>query len=91
MMRNIVRKKIAGGKMLTVEWEVEGDKITFFKLSGDFFAYPEWCIEEIERSVIGTSINNLGMTMEDKMKRNSFEIIGFTPQDVQKILMEDFE
>ncbi len=75
--------------MLTVEWELEGDKITFFKLSGDFFAYPEWCIEEIERGVIGTKVSDLKETIEKKLRANNFEIVGFSADDVQRILMGD--
>ena len=93
-------KKIPGGKLLTVEWETEkdaqdmsdhtGDKITFFRLSGDFFAHPEWCVEEIEKSLIGKKASDIQKLMEEKIKANNLQIIGFSASDIQKIIMEDF-
>ncbi|MBI4162558.1 MAG: hypothetical protein HY513_02650 [Candidatus Aenigmarchaeota archaeon] len=88
-------KKIPGGKMLAVEWKIRKDAsnhtgiITFFELSGDFFAYPEWCIEEIERAVVGTKVSDLKETIQKKLRANNFEIVGFSADDVQRIVAGD--
>ena len=82
--------KVPGGKLLTVEYELQEDKIKFIRITGDFFAHPEWCIEELERMLIGKDINSVKDIIEETLKQKGFQIIGFAPADIENMIRKDF-
>jgi len=97
----IATKKIPGGKLVTVEWEIKKDaqsasdntygKISSIRITGDFFAHPEWCIEEIEKALVGKEISKIKETIEEKISKNSFQIIGFSADDIEALIKNDIE
>ena len=44
--------KVPGGKLIRVKLEIEGGKIKFLQLTGDFFMEPETNLEELETQLI---------------------------------------
>jgi lipoate-protein ligase A len=49
--------KVPGGKLVTVDLEAEGEKITRAQLSGDFFLEPDDLLEVMNRALIGLPLN----------------------------------
>ncbi len=45
--------KVPGGKLLSAKVEVEGGKISWLQISGDFFLLPETDLEDLERELLG--------------------------------------
>ncbi|HLD85626.1 MAG TPA: lipoate protein ligase C-terminal domain-containing protein [archaeon] len=79
-------KKIPGGKLLELEWELDGDAIKHIRITGDFFAHPEWCIEEIEKALVGVNVSDAQIKVDEQMIQKNFQIIGFSSSDLQSIL-----
>ena len=45
--------KVPGGKLLCAKVKVEGGKISWLQISGDFFLLPETDLEDLERQLLG--------------------------------------
>lgn len=48
--------KEPGGKLIQVDFSVEGGRLTHVKVSGDFFLYPDEALEAIVASVEGSAV-----------------------------------
>ncbi len=83
-MRSAYRK-IRGGKSIRVELEVEECCIREIIISGDFFAYPETVIEELEEALRGKSISDVGKII-DSFRRRS-QLVGVDWGDILDIIL----
>ena len=52
-MEATARRKVPGGKLLSVRLKHDGLRVTKAELSGDFFLFPDDSIEVLEASMIG--------------------------------------
>lgn len=81
--------KAEGGKLIRVQLSKEDNQITFIKITGDFFMHPEDLIEDLERSLIGCTINE--ETIIEKIKRfieeREVTLLGATPEDFAKCIV----
>ena len=69
--------KVPDGKLVRVALEIEGDKISSLKITGDFFMHPEDGIEAIEKALIGKKVGeNLAKAIGVAVKANSIEMFG---------------
>jgi len=82
--------KVPGGKLLRIKAEVEEGILKEVKISGDFFLHPEEKITDIEKSVTGQVIEeeNLRKRLSEVFKRNDIKSIGFSIDDLIKVLMK---
>jgi len=86
----IARKdvKVAGGKLLRVEVEIESGSVIRASVCGDFFAHPEELFERAEEELAGVPADRLGETSLALFADPRFEIIGASPEDIARALME---
>ena len=83
--------KIPNGKLIRIKIELSNDKINYFKLSGDFFIYPEEKIIEIENSIIGKSRNEYSKSLNETITRNNIQLVGLKEEDITNIINNAFE
>jgi len=79
-------KKISGGKSIKIDLEIIDGKIVKFILSGDFFAFPNERLEEMEKKIIGKNIDEVEKIINEyKYKIN---LIGISFNDILSLLNE---
>ncbi len=83
------QEKIAGGKLVAIEVEAKDGKITFVRISGDFFLHPEGAIRPLENAAIGLPLgigeDALSKIFADELRASGAELIGATPADLARI------
>ncbi len=70
MARYSFIKKIPGGKTIKIDVDVDDNVIRNIVVSGDFFAYPEERLEELENAIKGKTISsaiNIIKSFSDKI------------------------
>lgn len=81
--------KAEGGKLIKVQLSIKDDKISYIKITGDFFMHPEELIEELEKALIGCTLNEAEIT--DSIKRFIDEkeviLLGANPNDFAKCII----
>lgn len=81
--------KVPNGKLLKIFLETMGEKISYLRISGDFFAHPEENIERLETSLVNEKLdaNSLTAKIELFLKENPTILFGVdTPSIVSTIL-----
>lgn len=83
-------EKVAGGKLVRLELEHDGSRITRAKITGDFFMHPEDGVEKLEGALIGASITEAGKPalarkLSDAVRSNSLELVGFSSETIAKL------
>ncbi len=81
--------KVEGGKLVKVQLCSENGKIDEVKITGDFFLHPEELIEELEKTLEGSEINEGLLTGQIKafIKKHKAVLLGATPEDFAKCIM----
>ena len=87
MVRIIKRSK--AGKTLVVDVEVENDRIARIVFSGDYFAYPEEMIEELEKALENKTLGE-ALEVIDSYK-DRIQLLGVTLEDMKNALKEALE
>jgi hypothetical protein len=86
----IARKdvKVEGGKLLRVEVEILAGSVIRASVCGDFFAHPEELFERAEAELAGVPSDRLGETALSIFANPRMRIIGASPEDIARALME---
>jgi len=79
--------KTVGGKLVTVDFDVQGGHLTNVQVSGDFFLYPEEALGDIRQALEGLSSESdereiarrVGAAVGPKVT-----LVGFSPEAVAK-------
>jgi lipoate-protein ligase A len=81
--------KVEGGKLIKVQLDTEDNKVKKVKITGDFFLHPEELIDELEKTVKGTTLNEHALASGIKafIKKNEAVLLGASPEDFAKCIM----
>jgi lipoate-protein ligase A len=81
--------KVEGGKLVKVQLRFEADKIKKVKITGDFFLHPEELIDELEKTLEGSRVNEKLLTnyITAFIKKHDAVLLGATPEDFAKCIM----
>jgi len=86
------RRKVPGGKLLSVRLQHDGERVTGAELSGDFFLFPEESIAVVESALVGMPRSldeaSLAAMIAERMEREGITAIGFTPRDLASVIRE---
>jgi len=77
--------KTPGGKLVTVDFDVNGGHLRNVRVTGDFFLYPEEALEDIRAALEGlpTSETTEGIIARiDRALPEGAEMVGFSPEAV---------
>jgi lipoate-protein ligase A len=80
--------KVPGGKLLRAKIEVEGEKIKFLQLTGDFFMEPETDLEELEAQLLGSRAEPalIEVAVKDFFTRRKTRMAGASPADFAHVI-----
>jgi lipoate-protein ligase A len=78
--------KIPGGKLLSTELVVEGDRMVGVKITGDFFMHPETSIIDLEKALDGIHTADLEDTVKRFFKENDVTLFGIHVEDFVKVV-----
>lgn len=84
-------KKVTGGKLLRVQIEGSG-KISFIKITGDFFLHPEETLTEIEKKLRGmpfdTSVEDYAEVIAEVLYQTKADFVGVSVQNIAETIFE---
>lgn len=84
-----ITKKIEGGKLLRMKASSSDGKISSISIEGDFFAYPENVIGEIERELLQKKIGaDFEPLILQVLAENNSQLIGISAKDISLVLKE---
>lgn len=81
-------KKVEGGKLIKVKLLEEEGMIKDIKITGDFFAYPEEAIEELEISLRNTSLMKVKENVKKFVEERNIKLIGLKIEDILEVIEE---
>lgn len=77
--------KVPGGKLVVVDFEVADERISGFRLSGDFFIEPDDALETIDHAMNGlrptSTIDEFAEAIRAQLP-SEVHLLGFTPESV---------
>ena len=77
--------KVPGGKLVVVDLEVEGGRISDFHLAGDFFLEPDDALQDIDAAVTGLPVETDAAAIAAAVRAalpDGAQLLGFTPESV---------
>jgi len=80
--------KALGGKMIKLDIKLTGNKISFIRITGDFFIHPEEAIVEIEKILTNARIHQVGEILKDYKKSNKVLFVGININDLVNIIQK---
>ena len=78
--------KVPGGKLVEAEVNEKEGKITYIKISGDFFMHPETAIEELEKTLCNIPIVEIKNQVNRFFNLNSISLFGIKSDDFVKVI-----
>lgn len=77
--------KTPGGKLVAVDFVVEGDQLARVMISGDFFLYPEEALSALTASLEGASVELTEAELAERVRMalpRSAELLGTSPEAI---------
>ncbi|MGH3690956.1 MAG: lipoate--protein ligase family protein [Microbacterium sp.] len=77
--------KVPGGKLVVVDLEIEDDRISRFRLAGDFFLEPDSALDDINAAVDGLPVESDATAIAAAVRGalpDGAQLLGFTPEAV---------
>jgi lipoate-protein ligase A len=79
--------KTVGGKLVTVNFDVQGGNLTNVQVSGDFFLYPEEALGAIRQALEGLPAASAEQALAQSVRAAlgpEVTLVGFSPEAVAK-------
>lgn len=77
--------KTPGGKLVVVDFQVEGDTLAGVMVSGDFFLYPEEALGDLTSALEGIQVELSESEIAEKVRfglRREAELLGTSPEGI---------
>lgn len=77
--------KVPGGKLVVVDLDIEGDRISRFRLAGDFFLEPDSALDDINAAVNGLPVESDATAIASAVREalpDGAQLLGFSPEAV---------
>jgi lipoate---protein ligase len=83
--------KVPNGKLIKIflDYNSESNTIASIQISGDFFAYPEESIHQLEEQLKGKQLEKNGLydLINSFVQKNKVEFIGINPESLTEAVM----
>ncbi len=83
--------KVPNGKLIKIflDYNSESNTIASIQISGDFFAYPEESIHQLEEQLKGKQMEKKELydLINSFVKKNKVEFIGINPESLTEAVM----
>ena len=85
--------KVCGGKMIRARANISNKRLSSVLITGDFFAYPEIIIEEVEKVLEGHEMNfaKIRKTVENTVKSKGATLIGINEENIAEVIIKAAE
>ncbi|AGB05287.1 hypothetical protein AciM339_1434 [Aciduliprofundum sp. MAR08-339] len=80
------KSTIKAGKLIRIWARFRGKKIEGIRITGDFYIYPESAIEDLENELVGTSVEDSKIKIENVLK--SCETLGIDADSLYRAVVE---
>lgn len=82
--------KVEGGKLIKVQLNKDDGRICAIKITGDFFMHPEEIIDDLEKSLIGCSLNETIIieTIRSFIEERGVTLLGVAPEDFARCIIK---
>jgi lipoate-protein ligase A len=76
--------KVPGGKLVAVDVETEGERLSSVAVSGDFFLEPDTALEDIDAALLGMPVTSSVAQLAEVVTRAAGDahLVGFSPEAV---------
>ena len=81
-----VRRVVRREKTAEIVLEIHNCRILRASIAGDFFAYPETCIEDLERRLLGCGSEECIRAAFEAMR--GFEVVGVSWRDLEEAVVD---
>jgi lipoate-protein ligase A len=79
--------KVQDGKLVEAKVKIVEGKIRDIQITGDFYMHPEEEIEELEKSLLGTPLENINDKIHRFFKEKNITLVGVKPEDFAKVIL----
>ncbi|MEM3526390.1 MAG: lipoate protein ligase C-terminal domain-containing protein [Candidatus Jordarchaeaceae archaeon] len=79
--------KVPEGKLVEAKVEISEGRISEIRITGDFYMHPEEEIEELERSLLGTPLEEVKDTVHQFFREKSITLVGIKPEDFARVIL----
>lgn len=81
--------KVIGGKLIRVQLIKNAHIIEHVKITGDFFLYPEVCIEELETALVNMPLDEKCLLefIRTYLEKRGGSLLGASPEDLARCIM----
>lgn len=79
--------KVQDGKLVEAKVEIFKGKVKSVRITGDFYMHPEEEIEELEKSLLGKSLENINDEIHKFFKEKNITLVGVKPEDFAKVIL----
>ncbi len=84
-----ILKKRPGEKLLQIDVDIKDDRIEHISITGDFFAFPETCISDLENQLKGTCKDQWKNIIDETFRRS--RIAGISQGTITECLQEAYQ
>lgn len=77
--------KTPGGKLVIVDFEIVGQRLSDVRVTGDFFVYPEESFPALQESLEGMSVDTSESAISERVRvaiPDDTELLGTSPQGI---------
>ncbi|MGQ9722421.1 MAG: lipoate protein ligase C-terminal domain-containing protein [Candidatus Jordarchaeum sp.] len=79
--------KVPEGKLVEAKVKIIEGKINEILITGDFYVHPEEEIEELEKNLLGISVEKVNDVVNNFFKNRDIILVGVRPQDFVKVIL----
>ncbi len=81
-------KHVEGGKLIRAYAEAVGGRLVSVIITGDFFAFPEEAVEELEKFLVGVSLkeDEIKSAVQEFLRRRGVVLAGVSASDIAEVV-----
>ncbi|HLC74506.1 MAG TPA: lipoate protein ligase C-terminal domain-containing protein [Candidatus Nanoarchaeia archaeon] len=87
-----ITEKVPGGKLVRLKIDTELGVIRKMQIAGDFFLHPEETIDDIERALVGITVEQdvwvVAAIITSVLEQKNAQFIGVTAGDLARLIMQ---